>query len=376
MQRPLHSFLEARFLGLCMLSLLLGAPVLQAQSVNDMFTNPTPLTGTNTTTSGSNAGATWEEFEPYHAGVDCHNSVWWTWTAPAIQGVASITTAGSSFDTVLAAYTGTAVSDLVWIAYNDDENDATRTSKLSFPTAPGETYQIAVDGFSYAVGTISLRLNWAPPPPFTRSPAPSWALPGPSGAMSYSSNYTGKVVLLFFWATYNPVSVAELLTLKTLQSKYAADGLVIIGASMDTDPATVVDFLATSPLNFPVVMANSNLAAGFGGIPAIPTAFVIGTDNVIKSEQLGSLDQIGFENQLIPLLYGNTRLQWQLGTNQVVLRWPTNAVKFNLESGSTSTGVGWAAWPVQPSLVNGSNTVVLPMERSATNRLFRLRMSY
>ena len=46
------------------------------------------------------------------AGREGGASVWWTWTAPA-SGRAVVTTRGSSFDTLLGVYTGTAV-DLVF----------------------------------------------------------------------------------------------------------------------------------------------------------------------------------------------------------------------------------------------------------------------
>ena len=76
---------------------------------NDNFANRTVISGTSATLSGSNSGATKEAGEPNHAGNAGGKSVWWTWTAPS-DGTVTIDTAGSSFDTLLAVYTGTSVS--------------------------------------------------------------------------------------------------------------------------------------------------------------------------------------------------------------------------------------------------------------------------
>src|SRR5687767_2782651 len=77
---------------------------------NDNFATRIALVGTNATTTGSNVGATLEpgELDPSFEGG---RSVWWSWTAPA-DGAVTMTTAGSNFDTLLAAYTGDTLSNL------------------------------------------------------------------------------------------------------------------------------------------------------------------------------------------------------------------------------------------------------------------------
>ncbi len=124
---------------------------------NDAFANRLALTGTNVTTTGSNVNATAESGEPAHAGQTARKSVWWTWTAPS-NSLAAISTAGSSFDTVLAVYRGSSLGTLVAVAGNDDANGST-TSLVSFPVTAGTTYQIAVDGFDGGSGNIVLNLQ-------------------------------------------------------------------------------------------------------------------------------------------------------------------------------------------------------------------------
>jgi len=126
---------------------------------NDNFTNSIALSGSAVTTTGSNIEATHEPGEPLHAGKAGDTSVWWTWTAPANDTV-MLTTAGSTFDTLLAVYTGSSLSNLAQVASNDDvyPADGIQISTVYFNALAGQTYQIAVDGYDGASGQISLKL--------------------------------------------------------------------------------------------------------------------------------------------------------------------------------------------------------------------------
>ena len=136
-----------------------------AAPLNDNFVNRIALNGALVTTTGSSVDATAEAGEPIHYGLGQNNggrSAWWSWTAPT-NGQATITTAGSGFDTILAVYTGGAVNALSLVATND--NDAVlsvNTSRVQFNASSGTTYQIAVDGFglfpSGSSGNITLNI--------------------------------------------------------------------------------------------------------------------------------------------------------------------------------------------------------------------------
>jgi hypothetical protein len=125
--------------------------------LNDNFVDRLDLVGTFDQVIGSNVGAYWEPFEPYHWDSTGEKSVWWKWQAPG-SGTVTISTAGSTFDTILAVYTGPSVSALTLIANNDDHN-AGITSQVSFFATAGTVYQIAVDGYGTASGSINLLLS-------------------------------------------------------------------------------------------------------------------------------------------------------------------------------------------------------------------------
>ena len=103
---------------------------------------------------GSNVGATREVGEPRHAGKTGAKSVWFSWRAPA-SGIATISTAGSDFDTVLAVYTGSSLAELAVVA-SDDDSGGFLTSKVVFNASAGTDYQIVVDGINGSSGNIVL----------------------------------------------------------------------------------------------------------------------------------------------------------------------------------------------------------------------------
>ena len=117
---------------------------------NDNFANAQPLSGQTSAVTGSNIGATEEPGEPNHHGNPGGASVWYTWQAPT-AGTVAITTAGSTYDTLLAVYTGTSVNALSFVASNDDE-PGLLTSRVDFAPVAGQIYRIAVDGYNSGSG--------------------------------------------------------------------------------------------------------------------------------------------------------------------------------------------------------------------------------
>ncbi len=119
--------------------------------------NVLPATGSGFTTQASA-----ESGEPAHASVTASHSIWWTWTAPA-SGLIIIETTGSTADTLLGVYTGSAVNALTLVASNDDAEGA-RTSLVTFTATAGTVYRIAVDAFEGSVGAIALSVHSASAP--------------------------------------------------------------------------------------------------------------------------------------------------------------------------------------------------------------------
>ncbi|HEX7860334.1 MAG TPA: Ig-like domain-containing protein [Verrucomicrobiae bacterium] len=156
-----------------------------AGSTNTKLPNDFIASAITTPPSGihnsSNVGATKEADEPDHADNRGGASMWWRVSFPTLSTTIRISTAGSSFDTLLAVYTNAVTNprepiftaplmeNLRVVAENDDGAGSTnRTSFVEFVTRPNTTYWIAVDGYNGAQGNIRLvlsTLQQSPPPP-------------------------------------------------------------------------------------------------------------------------------------------------------------------------------------------------------------------
>src|SRR6266436_1338775 len=131
---------------------------------NDNFANGQTISGCTGSVNGTNNFATRESGEPSHDPSDTTSlspsaSVWYKWQAPS-SGSTTITTEGSDFDTILAVSTGSVVSSLTQITFNDDvQSGVITTSTVTFNATAGTTYRIAVDGWGSNTGNI--KLNWS-----------------------------------------------------------------------------------------------------------------------------------------------------------------------------------------------------------------------
>ena len=121
--------------------------------VNDLFANRSSLGGSSGSSAGTNVNATSEPGEPNHAGSVGGASIWWKWTAPA-AGQVSLDTGGSGFISLLAVYTGTAVSSLTPVAASTNGNGG-----IYFQAQAGTEYEIAVDGSNGTSGSVAL--HWS-----------------------------------------------------------------------------------------------------------------------------------------------------------------------------------------------------------------------
>ena len=157
---------------------------------NDDFFAAFSLPGPVGVTNGSNVRASREAAEPVHGGRGSGYSVWYFWDDDMGDGSLELTTAGSGFDTVLAAYTGTTLGTLTLAASNDDYTN--QTSRVRFDVSYGKRYYIAVDraGTNSNQGSIVLRWIFRRPAPAYDSFANSEMLTQDAG--HYAGNSSGS----------------------------------------------------------------------------------------------------------------------------------------------------------------------------------------
>ncbi len=132
--------------------------------------------------------------------------------------------------------------------------------------------------------------------------APDFNLPRLDGGTLQLSSLRGKVVLLDFWATWCAPCREETPHFVELQSKYSAQGLQIVGVSMDDGPEPVREFQRELQVNYPLVMGDAKVGELYGGVLGLPITFLIQRDGRIYKKHIGATNPAVFEKEVAELL--------------------------------------------------------------------------
>jgi thiol-disulfide isomerase/thioredoxin len=141
------------------------------------------------------------------------------------------------------------------------------------------------------------------------------------------ANWAGKVVLVNFWATWCPPCREEIPELLELKKQYR-DRLEIVGISEDDDsPSKVLKFAQQQGMTYPIVMYTPELVASYGGVPALPTSFLIDTQGRVVQKHTGLYPIESYQEEIRALLGLPTegRIETFVDTGQVFLKNAANA---------------------------------------------------
>ncbi|MDP9169592.1 MAG: TlpA family protein disulfide reductase [Acidobacteriota bacterium] len=136
-----------------------------------------------------------------------------------------------------------------------------------------------------------------------RRQAPEFALNDANGRVVHLADYKGKVVLLDFWATWCGPCNIEIPWFKDFERKYKDRGFEVLGVSMDDEGWKAINpFVSLKKVNYRIVLGDDKTSELYGGIEALPTAFVIDRDGRIASVHVGLPGKEDFENAIEKLL--------------------------------------------------------------------------
>ena len=102
------------------------------------------------------------------------------------------------------------------------------------------------------------------------------------------ANYSGKVVVLNFWATWCPPCVEEIPSLERLRKLRHAQGLEVLSVDVGEEPEQVRRFLADKPVGYPVALDPDAEAFVAWNTYAFPTTFVLDRDHRIRYAVFGA----------------------------------------------------------------------------------------
>jgi thiol-disulfide isomerase/thioredoxin len=157
-------------------------------------------------------------------------------------------------------------------------------------------------------------------------PVPPFLLQDLDGNVVSTAQWQGKVVILNFWATWCPPCREEIPILVELAKKYK-DSLLVVGVSVDDgSPDDVREFAKAFHMNYPVVMWSHELVSEYGGVPALPTTFLINKDARIVQKHEGLYPPEVYDTEVRALmgLPVNVKIGTFEDTGQIFLK---NAVR-------------------------------------------------
>jgi thiol-disulfide isomerase/thioredoxin len=354
-------------------ALLNAAPESRAAALEDGFGTSTPIQGVLSVT-GSSMGASPQPDEPAHAGVAAAHSLWAVWLAPN-TGTYTMTTSNSTFDTVLAVYSGDELAALRPITSNDDVDFQDLTSRVHFRAYAGEKFHVAVDGVGGARGAVQLNVL------FGGRPMMPWSAYTPQGLAVPSSTFSSnRVLLVDFWETVCGACVEELPDLISLYHDFAPRGFNVLGFGIDANPAAVQRFVMEHGTPYPILIPSVSARSVFilsEETFAVPTKFVVDQERQIVATYVGGHDPRSatypyYEAEIAPLLREPPPLplaiRWAEGN--VLLSWPAAEIPFRLEATSALGGI-WA--PTQGVMRTNAGRVEVTVPAAIAEQFFRLR---
>jgi len=121
------------------------------------------------------------------------------------------------------------------------------------------------------------------------APAPDFTLKTIDGKSLKLSDLRGKAVLLNFWATWCAPCKIETPWIVDLQNQYAAQGLQVVGVSMDDESETegIKKFAQEMHMNYPILRGNEDVGNAYGGLEFLPTTYFVGRDGNVTGRILG-----------------------------------------------------------------------------------------
>ena len=118
-------------------------------------------------------------------------------------------------------------------------------------------------------------------------PAPDFTLPDTEGKLHRLSDYTGKTVIINFWATWCPPCREEIPSMNRAWHKLQKEGVVLLAINVGEDEDTIFVFTADYPADFPLLMDQSGEVIAQWPVKGLPTTYVIAPDGTLAYRAIG-----------------------------------------------------------------------------------------
>jgi len=117
--------------------------------------------------------------------------------------------------------------------------------------------------------------------------APALNLRTLAGGSTDLGSLRGRLVVVNFWATWCPPCVAEMPSLERAHRALGAEGLVVLGVSVDEDEGAVREFVARQGVSFPILRDPGGRAAAAYRTTGYPETFLVGPEGTVRKIFVG-----------------------------------------------------------------------------------------
>ena len=130
------------------------------------------------------------------------------------------------------------------------------------------------------------------------------SLPDTQGVPQPLAQWTGKKLVLNFWATWCAPCVEEMPELTSLQAELHGKSIQIIGIGIDS-PSNIAEFSKKYKIGYPLYVAGltgTELARRFGNqAGGLPFTVLVDSDGTVKKTYTGRLNMAALRKDLVDL---------------------------------------------------------------------------
>ena len=143
--------------------------------------------------------------------------------------------------------------------------------------------------------SLGFLLVWSAQAGELSGPAPNFDLAAKDGGRVALSDLKGQVVMVNFWATWCGPCRQEMPHLEALYQRYSDLGFTLLGVNVEEDSSGADEFLAETPVSFPILFDPENQVSELYDVVAMPSTVMIDRDGNMRFIHHGY--QPGYENE-------------------------------------------------------------------------------
>jgi thiol-disulfide isomerase/thioredoxin len=112
------------------------------------------------------------------------------------------------------------------------------------------------------------------------------------------SDFTGKVIVLNFWATWSAPSLREMPELEKLKQTFAEGNVQVLGIAVVSRSEEIPKQVKATGVTYPVLLGDKQIIADYGYFTSIPMTFIIDRQGTVVKALEGAVDYAALEREI------------------------------------------------------------------------------